>query len=114
MSTPFDDPAFHYPATSIEAELGYSVNRYDVLRVLLARLDHWAAQIGDPALFEAWRANLGTLGKQVTVASGPPDAPDAILHGIAESVDETGALIVRLESGEQQRVIAADVGLTES
>ena len=114
VRTRFDDPAFHHPGTSIEAELGYSVNRFDVLRALLARIDYWAAQIGDPALFEAWRANLGTLGKQVTVASGPPDAPDTIMRGVAESVDETGALFVRLESGDLERVLAADVGLAES
>lgn len=114
VRTRFEGTEFPTPATSIDAELGYSVNRYDVLRALLARLDHWAARISDPVLFETWRTNLGTLGKPVTVHSGPPDSPSATFSGIAESVDETGALLVRLESGERQRILAADVSLAES
>lgn len=101
-------------ATSIEAEIGHRVDRHALLRDLLARIDHWAAQVGDAALVETWRANLGTLGKRVNVYTRPSAFPSPGFSGVAESVDDDGALVVRLESGERRRVRAADVGLSEA
>jgi BirA family biotin operon repressor/biotin-[acetyl-CoA-carboxylase] ligase len=100
-------------ATSIEAALGRPVNRQDLLQKLLARVDHWAARIGEPALVETWRTNLGTLGERVRVYTEPHQEQSPHYTALAESVDDNGALIVRLESGEQRRILAADVGLGE-
>jgi BirA family biotin operon repressor/biotin-[acetyl-CoA-carboxylase] ligase len=100
-------------ATSIETALGRPVNRLDLLPTLLARVDHWAARIGEPALVETWRANLGTLGKRVRVYTNPHEEQSPSYTALAESVDDNGALIVRLDSGERRRILAADVGLAE-
>jgi biotin-(acetyl-CoA carboxylase) ligase len=100
-------------ATSLETELGRPVNRLDLLPALLARVDHWAARIGTPALVDTWRASLGTLGKRVRVYTQPHETQSPSYSGIAEAVDEYGALLVRLDSGEVRRVLAADVGLGE-
>ena len=98
-------------ATSLEIELGQPVARHDVLAHLLASVDHWAAQVGTASLLAAWRNWLGTLGKRVTVyVQATPES----FSGIAESVDERGALCVRLDSGELRCVLAADVGLRET
>lgn len=114
VRTDFTRADLNAPATSIEAELGRAVDRRDLLRDLLARIDHWAAQVNDPALFAAWRAQLGTLGKRVTVYTEPAIFPSPHYSGVAESVDADGALLVRLDSGKVRRVLAADVGLAES
>jgi BirA family biotin operon repressor/biotin-[acetyl-CoA-carboxylase] ligase len=98
-------------ATSLEAELGRSVDRHVILANLLGHMYTWYERVDDPTLVETWRERLGTLGKRVTIYP-QPDRSSAF-QGVAESVDENGALFVRLDSGELRRVLAADVGLWE-
>ena len=47
-----------------------------------------------------------TLGKRVAVHSGGD-----VLDGVAESVDRTGALLLRHDDGNVTKVIAGDVTL---
>ena len=101
-------------ATSVEAALGRPVDRLDLLQTLLARIDHWAGVIDLPVLIETWRANLGTLGKPVRIYTEPHKERSPFYSGIAEAVDDNGALLVRLETGELRHVLAADVGLSEA
>ncbi len=100
-------------ATTLEAESGRAIARCDLLADILARLDGWTGRLAGPELVEAWRAALGTLGQRVTVYTVPrqPDSPH--FSGVAEGVDDDGALRVRLESGEVRVVRAAEVGLRE-
>ena len=70
----------------------------------MARIDYWYARIGSDELFEAWKSRLNMLGKMVTVQQGT-------IHGLAESVDASGTLLVRDEQGELHRVIAGDIAL---
>lgn len=100
-------------ATCLEAAGGWPVHRRNLLVVLLARVDHWAKRIGDPALLAAWQERLGTLGKRVRVYTDTSNPDSPFFTGIAESVDDNGGLVVRLDSGEQRIVYAADVGLRE-
>jgi BirA family biotin operon repressor/biotin-[acetyl-CoA-carboxylase] ligase len=109
----FSSAGLLYPATSIETELERPVNRLDLLATLLDRVDHWAGQAQTPALIEAWRAQLGTLGQRVRVYTEPYKEESPYYSGLAEAVDDDGALLVRLDSGEVRRVLAADVGLAE-
>lgn len=98
-------------ATSLETEMGRSVDRRDLLAALLARTDAWAGRVNETALINSWRGWLGTLGKQVRIYD-PVDG-QLVFTGIAQDVDSDGTLLVKLESGEVRRVIAADVGLAE-
>jgi BirA family biotin operon repressor/biotin-[acetyl-CoA-carboxylase] ligase len=97
-------------ATSLESELGRTVDRHTILADLLSRVDHWAGRVQEPDLIPAWRAWLGTLGKRVTVY---PQFGGESYPGVAEAVEEDGALLVRCDSGELRRVFAAEVGLWE-
>lgn len=54
----------------------------------------------------AWAARLTTVGRQVTV-TGPAET----VCGLAEGVDEGGALLVRVAGGHVKRVLAGDVSL---
>lgn len=99
-------------ATSLESELGQPVNRHALLANLVGHLLHWSQRIHDPTLVEVWRGWLKTLGRRVTVY--PQTDGSASYEAVAETVDDLGALIVRLDNGDQRRILAADVGLAES
>jgi BirA family biotin operon repressor/biotin-[acetyl-CoA-carboxylase] ligase len=101
-------PELRGEATSLAAERGAAVPRALFAAALLARLEAWLdrhAAEGFAPVREAWRALSGTLGREVRVVTG-----DGELRGVAEDVDEAGALLVRGALG-LERVIAGDVHL---
>lgn len=93
-------------AISIEPALGRPVQRLNLLQVLLGRLDFWLDRLGSQELFSAWEQHLVTLGQRVTVQSG-----GSAISGIAQSVDQFGALTIVDSDGNSHRIIAGDVGL---
>ena len=99
-------------ATSLEPELERPVDRHVLLANLLGHVFRQAARAGEPALIDDWRRWLGTLGRRVTVF--PQVGDSEAYQGIAEDVDDSGALFVRLDTGERRRIVAADVGLAEA
>lgn len=95
-------------ATSVGSAAGGHVDRLDLLRALLLRLDarYLALRQGRrEELFTAWRARLATLGQPVAVR-----LIHGALAGVAEDVDLSGALRVRDERGVLHTVMAGDVG----
>ena len=94
-------------ATSLEGELGRPIDRPLLLNACLDRL---ATRYEDlhherirPVL-DAWRARAApTLRRRVEWEAG-----DARAHGIAESIDDTGALLIRTDDGIV-RVISGEV-----
>jgi BirA family biotin operon repressor/biotin-[acetyl-CoA-carboxylase] ligase len=100
-------PALAPDATSILAETGREVDRVALLVALMAGVEdrHKRMEAGENPYAE-WASRLATLGQrvQVTTASGP-------LTGMAESVDEDGALLLRAPDGRLHRLVAADVTL---
>ena len=94
-------------ATSLEAELGRPVDRGLVLAECLAAL---SARYGDlqsgraSAVVASWRARASaTFGRRVEW-----DADGATQQGVAQDVDERGALLVSVGSG-LVRVISGEV-----
>ncbi len=94
-------------ATSLSAEIGDSVDRCAVLDAFLARVDarYMAMRAGKDPLSE-WRLNLAWMGQPVYVQT-----PTAHVRGIAETVDENGALGVRCPGGTRQWFSVGDVSL---
>jgi BirA family biotin operon repressor/biotin-[acetyl-CoA-carboxylase] ligase len=93
----------------VQAELGHSIERIELLRTLLQRLDarYNALRLGvRSALFDAWRTRLRMLGQPVTV-----DTPYGLLVGVADDVTHDGALIIRTENGHRHIVTAGDVSV---
>jgi len=94
-------------ATSIESELGRQADRGLVLAECLAALwcryrDLEEGRSG--VVLDAWRQRAeGTFGRRVEW-----DADAGVRSGVAVAVDESGALLVRSESGER-RVISGEV-----
>lgn len=60
---------------------------------------------GFPAISEAYRAQSCTLGSRVRVSGS------VNFEGLAEAIDETGALLVRDDAGELRRVLSGDVSV---
>jgi BirA family biotin operon repressor/biotin-[acetyl-CoA-carboxylase] ligase len=107
------DPALHEEiresATSVKAEVGHDVDREALLASYLLHFEriYEAAKAGE-AVVGRWRERLVTLGHRVHAswAGGSAD-------GVAEDVDDDGALLVRTEDGAVVRVEAGDVTLRE-
>ncbi len=94
-------------ATSLKDELDRNVLKKNVIRNLLTEFErlYQLLPTGE-SIYRAWRARLETLGEKVAVTSG-----GSVLEGIAESVDETGALVLRQADGTLNRIVAGDVTL---
>jgi len=94
-------------ATNLEGELGRAVDRglllAECLCSLAARYQDLASGRSD-AVVEAWRGRAAsTLGRRVQW-----NAAGAALNGVAENIDDTGALVVRTNTG-LARVTAGEV-----
>lgn len=88
-------------ATSLTIETGRSFSRSLVAAGLLSRLHARVSQAfedGIEPVLDEWTALSSTIGRRVR----PQDCPE----GTALSVDTSGALVVRDDSGEVHRVIA--------
>ena len=94
-------------ATSLNAAAGRDVPRDDLLRQLLHDLDALCLQVkrGQSPVPE-WRDLLETTGRRVNAVSGPDT-----YSGTAEGVDDTGALLLRLDDGRLVTLTAGDVTL---
>ncbi len=104
---PCDLPVLALDATSILAETGKETDRAVLLAALLARVEarYTRLQAGTSPHAE-WAARLATLGRPVEAST-----PRGLLAGIAESVDENGALLLRTPDGKLHRLVAGDVTL---
>jgi BirA family biotin operon repressor/biotin-[acetyl-CoA-carboxylase] ligase len=96
-------------AVSLKNEPGRDDLRVKLIKALLKEFDKLYVKLRDGKdIFEAWRDSLATLGKKVKVTWGKQ-----VIEGIAEAVDEDGALVIREENGKLTRVLAGDVTLRE-
>ena len=95
------------PATSLSHALGRPVDRLALLWALLKAVErrYLALQSGHSPHAE-WAQRLVTLHQPVIVS-----AAGLSLEGIATGVDADGALLVRLDDGHLERVVAGDVTL---
>lgn len=100
----FHDAELASRATNLEAAAGRTLDRADLIARLLGRIDVWLPQLMSLDLLNAWRSRLGMLGQMVEVER---------VRGIAESVDENGALLMRLPDGSLHRALAGDLWLLD-
>lgn len=94
-----------FQATSLSHELGQPVPRIPLLQNLLLEVERRYENLRSGKWpVEEWAAALETLGQHVALHTS-----DGQWEGTAESVDEEGALLVRLDSGQLRRVLVGDV-----
>jgi len=90
-------------ATSLYLATGQTYRRADLLVALLQALEHRLCRPFDEAR-EAWTASSLTLGQRVTLTTARGRK-----HGQAMGLDESGALLLRGNSGEVETVTAGDM-----
>jgi BirA family biotin operon repressor/biotin-[acetyl-CoA-carboxylase] ligase len=106
---PVDFPEISSIATSLSQELGTEVSRLDLVRRLLIELEKlYLALSSGESIYQQWREKLATLGKKVQVSWGKTR-----YEGIAESVTETGSLLLRCSDGNLAEIVAGDVTLRD-
>jgi BirA family biotin operon repressor/biotin-[acetyl-CoA-carboxylase] ligase len=99
-------PELRSIATSIRLETGRSVPRGEVLADVLEGIEVEYLRLcseGFRGIREGILAHSLLLGKLVRVATGR-----GMVEGVAQDIDDAGALIVRKENGVLERVIAGD------
>lgn len=99
-------------ATSLRIETGRLQNRADLAIKILQELDRdydrvCAGQFESVA--DEWEEHCTTLGQHVVIHIG-----DRILRGTAESLDSDGALLLRTQHGQLDRIIGGDVTIEKS
>jgi BirA family biotin operon repressor/biotin-[acetyl-CoA-carboxylase] ligase len=100
-------PELRGTATSLGMEAGEDISRAELAVEILRELDFDYARICAGKFSEVadeWEDACVTIGKNVTVHVG-----DRKFTGLAESLDEDGALLVRTEHGHLERIIGGDV-----
>jgi BirA family biotin operon repressor/biotin-[acetyl-CoA-carboxylase] ligase len=101
------DPGLRGLATSVENVTGASPHPLEVVAAVLIRLyDRYAELCAGErqALLHAWRARSEPWwGRPVQVLSG-----DQLVRGLAEDVDERGALVLKLDDGSRVAVLAGE------
>jgi BirA family biotin operon repressor/biotin-[acetyl-CoA-carboxylase] ligase len=100
----FDGTPLADTAISLEHVLGRPLVRAELLDALTHQLDHWREHIPEGAVYRAWHSRLNMLGQTVSIDTGAER-----LQGVAESVREDGALLLRLPTGEVRTVTAGDL-----
>jgi len=96
-----------YPATSLALEAGRDISRLAFARALYRGLDdlyRTYLQEGFTPIAAAWNLFFAWQGKKVEV-----DFQDHRLQGTVTGIDTDGALLLRLDSGATERVLAGDV-----
>jgi BirA family transcriptional regulator, biotin operon repressor / biotin---[acetyl-CoA-carboxylase] ligase len=92
-------------AASLSVGARKSLLRGPIIRRILAAVEpHYLAVCQGASLHAQWAHMSDTPGSAVRVTM-----PDGIYEGLAESVEEDGALLVRLSNGTKKRVVVGDV-----
>jgi len=110
-------------ATTLETVYGQQISREFFLAALLRHIEAYYLALQQEArtsslsnsiagtgpisrsVREKWRSYLSTLDRTIQVRQG-----DTVLEGIAEDVNETGELLLRLHSGEHISISWGDIG----
>ncbi|TFG72619.1 MAG: biotin--[acetyl-CoA-carboxylase] ligase, partial [Anaerolineales bacterium] len=94
-------------AASLQVEAGRWFDRSALLDAFLSLVELRVAALRSGVdVLDAWRDAQAWMGRSVVVT-----LPTGAIMGIAESVDEDGALILRLPDGSTHRAVAGDVSL---
>ena len=94
-------------ATSLSMELGKEADRETVMEALLHQIENASAELENPKRWmDAYRKNCITLGKEVQIIRG-----EEVRRGVAEDMDDTGALLIRLSDGSRERVESGEVSV---
>jgi BirA family biotin operon repressor/biotin-[acetyl-CoA-carboxylase] ligase len=93
---------------SLRDELGSEVNRLQLVKTLLEKLEHFYLVLekgGPHAIVAEWRNRSDMVGKKVTVMQQHGKSR----QGVATGINDDGSLAVRTPAGEMMNVVSGDV-----
>jgi BirA family transcriptional regulator, biotin operon repressor / biotin---[acetyl-CoA-carboxylase] ligase len=96
-----------YPATSIETELEYPIDRIELLKDIFVRVLNWRPNLETDAFLKSWEGCLAFRGQQVQVEVGSAKPVIGELLGL----DSDGGLRLRDEHGKSIIVQFGEVHL---
>ncbi len=105
-----DDPELAPRATTLAAVVGHALSREALAAEIILRLDARYDELltggvtARQKLRAAWRDRLAPLGRRATIRQRA-----TTLEGLAEDVDDDGALLLRLDDGRLATVLWGDV-----
>ncbi|HMK61605.1 MAG TPA: biotin--[acetyl-CoA-carboxylase] ligase [Dissulfurispiraceae bacterium] len=94
-------------ATSVMDQSGGLTSRTELAAAILEEIDKWYSRLvakGKQAIIDEWISFSSTIGERVIVSTG-----STILEGLAETVDDDGLLILKLDDGRYSKISAGDV-----
>ena len=98
-------PEISETATSLRSATGHEFDRNEVFISALRNLEEWYRRVaGGESLTKRWAESLETIGKHVQLRWR-----DSTIEGIAESVDDSGNLVVLQCDGSRVRAVAGEV-----
>ena len=92
-------------AINLEDAVNKELSRSKLVAMLMERIQYWMQRIEQNHTFELWQTRLNTIGRQVDVEG---------IVGQAQAVDDSGALLIKVEDGSIKTVMAGDVSLLPS
>jgi len=96
-----------FPATSIETELGYPIERIELLKDILSRVLAWRPKLGMDLFLKAWEEKLAFHGQQVQVEDRNRESITGELIGL----EPDGSLRIRDTHGKSQTVRFGEIHL---
>ena len=102
-------PELRGAATSLKIESGASIPRAELAVVMLRELDKEYEKLAADqfsTVADEWESHCATIGQNVVIRAGPRE-----IRGRAESLAESGALLLRTEHGHLEPIIGGDVSL---
>jgi BirA family biotin operon repressor/biotin-[acetyl-CoA-carboxylase] ligase len=109
VSQDFRDTDLSEQAISLRAASGAEIDRVELLVRVLARLNHWNNRLGDASLLDAWRGRCVTLGREIRADVGGKE-----VSGVAEEIDEMGALWLRSGDGHRHQLTISEAHILGS
>ena len=100
-------PEISEAATSLMIETGIRFDRNELLLALLRSFDHWYRifrSSGRYPILDEWRRRSATLGRNVVAAFDSGE-----IRGVAEDIDDSGMLVLRLPDNTKRLVAAGDI-----
>jgi BirA family biotin operon repressor/biotin-[acetyl-CoA-carboxylase] ligase len=100
-------PELRKLATSLKIETGKNISRPELAVEILRALDHDYGRVCAgkfESVADEWEEHCETISHSVTIQVG-----DRRIRGRAESLDDDGALLLRTEHGQLERITGGDV-----
>ena len=98
-----------FKATSLKIATVKNINRNELLRKIIEEMENiyfLYKKKGFERILEIWEQNNITLGRRVKAITF-----DGEIVGYAEKIDKEGYLIIRDDSGKENKILAGDVSL---